>query len=124
MKTKICSNCKVEKDVCDFGKKITTKDGFQSRIKNYMRFNKISLGTGSLELVGLTAEDLKKYIESKFKEGMSWDNYGVYGWHLDHIIPLSSAKNEEGLKSLCHYTNLQQLWVFDNLSKFNKIIVD
>ena len=26
MKTKICSNCKVEKDVCDFGKKITTKD--------------------------------------------------------------------------------------------------
>jgi hypothetical protein len=67
---------------------------------------------------------LKKYIESKFKEGMSWDNYGVYGWHLDHIIPLSSAKNEEELKSLCHYTNLQPLWAFDNLSKFNKIIVD
>lgn len=34
MKTKICSNCKVEKDVCDFGKKITTKDGFQSRCKD------------------------------------------------------------------------------------------
>jgi hypothetical protein len=97
---------------------------YRTRIKNYMRFNKISLGTGSLELVGLTSEDLKKYIESKFKEGMSWDNYGLYGWHLDHIIPLSSAKNEEELKKLCHYTNLQPLWAFDNLSKCDKIIVD
>lgn len=176
MKTKICSNCKVEKDVCEFGKKITTSDGLQSRckicrkieskkdkekypnrnkiyweknkekinlhnrerfeknlhlklirnyrtrIKNYMRFNKISLGTGSLDLVGLTSEDLKSYLETKFLEGMSWDNYGLYGWHIDHIIPLSSAKNEEELKKLCHYTNLQPLWAFDNLSKCNKII--
>ncbi len=97
---------------------------YRTRIKNYMKFNKISLGTGSLELVGLTSEDLKSYLESKFLEGMSWDNYGLYGWHMDHIIPLSSAKNEEELKKLCHYTNLQPLWAFDNLSKCNKIIVD
>ena len=97
---------------------------YRTRIKNYMRFNKISLGTGSLDLVGLTSKDLKIYLESKFKEGMSWDNYGLYGWHMDHIIPLSSAKNEEELKKLCHYTNLQPLWAFDNLSKCDKIIVD
>ena len=97
---------------------------YRTRIKNYMRFNKISLGTGSLDLVGLSSEDLKIYLESKFLEGMSWDNYGLYGWHMDHIIPLSSAKNEEELKKLCHYTNLQPLWAFDNLSKCNKIIVD
>ena len=97
---------------------------YRTRIKNYMRFNKISVGTGSLDLVGLTSKDLKIYLESKFKEGMSWDNYGLYGWHMDHIIPLSSAKNEEELKKLCHYTNLQPLWAFDNLSKCDKIIVD
>ena len=83
-----------------------------------MRFNKISLGTGSLELVGLTAEDLKKYIESKFKEGMSWDNYGK--WHLDHIKPLHHSENEEDLLKLNHYTTLQPLWAEDNLKKNRK----
>jgi hypothetical protein len=51
---------------------------------------------------------------------MSWDNHGE--WHIDHIIPLSSAKNESDLYKLFHYTNLQPLWAFDNLSKGNKII--
>jgi hypothetical protein len=53
---------------------------------------------------------------------MSWENYGFYGWHIDHIIPLCSAKNEEELKRLCHYTNLQPLWSTDNLSKGSKIL--
>jgi len=71
----------------------------------------------------LSADELKKYLESKFTEGMCWENYGLYGWHIDHIIPLSSAKNEEELIKLCHYTNLQPLWSFDNLSKHNKILI-
>ncbi len=53
---------------------------------------------------------------------MSWDNHTKYGWHIDHIIPLASAKTEEELKSLCHYTNLQPLWAKENLSKGAKII--
>jgi hypothetical protein len=93
---------------------------YRTRIKNYMRFNKISEGTGTMELVGLTSEGLKEYLESKFVDGMSWDNYGLYGWHIDHIIPLSSAKNNDELRKLCHYTNLQPLWSFDNLSKGDK----
>ena len=54
---------------------------------------------------------------------MCWDNYGKFGWHIDHIIPLSSASSEEEIFKLCHYTNLQPLWAFDNLSKGNKIII-
>ena len=36
--------------------------------------------------------------ESKFESWMTWDNYGLYngelnyGWDIDHIIPLASAK--------------------------------
>ena len=55
-------------------------------------------------------------------EGMSWDNYGYYGWHIDHIIPLSFAKTEEETYKLCHYTNLQPLWANDNLTKGKKLI--
>jgi hypothetical protein len=52
---------------------------------------------------------------------MCWENYGKYGWHIDHIVPLSSAKTEEEIYKLCHYTNLQPLWSTDNLSKGCKL---
>jgi len=74
----------------------------------------------TFDLVGCTPEFLRVYIESKFADGMSWDNYG--DWHIDHIIPLSSATNEEEIYKLCHYTNLQPLWAEDNLKKSNKIL--
>ena len=51
---------------------------------------------------------------------MKWDNHGK--WHIDHIIPLSSAETEEEVYNLCHYTNLQPLWGEDNLKKGKKII--
>ena len=72
--------------------------------------------------LGCTIEEYKQYLESLFTPEMTWENYGFYGWHIDHIIPLSSAKNEEELYKLCHYTNLQPLWAKENLSKGTKIL--
>jgi len=72
-------------------------------------------------MLGCSIDFLKQYISNKFDKNMSWDNYGLYGWHIDHIIPLSSAKNKEELEKLCHYSNLQPLWAKDNLQKSNKI---
>jgi hypothetical protein len=63
---------------------------------------------------------VKKHIENKFKPGMSWDNHGFDTWHIDHITPLCSAKTEEDLYKLFHYTNLQPLWAKENLSKNGK----
>ena len=56
-----------------------------------------------------------------FDERMSWENHGAKTWHIDHIIPLASAKTEEEVFLLCHYTNLQPLWWSDNLSKGSKL---
>ena len=77
----------------------------------------------SFEIIGCTPQELKIHLENKFLDGMNWLNYGKYGWHIDHIIPLSSAKNEEDLYKLFHYTNLQPLWATDNLKKKNKILI-
>jgi len=101
----------------------------KNKIKNSLRarinqlLNKKYKNPRTLELVGCDYEFLIKYIENKFIEGMSWDNYGYYGWHIDHIIPVSSVKTEEDIYKLYHYTNLQPLWGKDNLIKSDKILV-
>ena len=78
--------------------------------------------SGNIDMLGCSYEDAFKHIENQFTEGMSWDNHTTDGWHIDHVIPLASAKTEEELKSLCHYTNLQPLWAEENLSKGAKVI--
>lgn len=73
------------------------------------------------EYIGCTLPELILHLQSKFTEGMTWENHGMKGWHIDHIIPLSSATSEEEMYKLCHYTNLQPLWALDNIKKSNKI---
>lgn len=67
------------------------------------------------DMLGCDWDFFLRHLESQFHEGMSWDNRGE--WHMDHIIPLSSAKTEDELIALCHYTNIQPLWAADNLKK-------
>ena len=76
----------------------------------------------TIKLLGCSIEELKIHLEEQFKKGMSWDNYGMYGWHIDHIMPCSSfdLTDIEQQKICFHYTNLQPLWAKDNLSKGNK----
>jgi hypothetical protein len=73
------------------------------------------------EILGCSFEEFKIYLESKFDENMNWENQGTY-WQLDHIIPISSAKTEEEVYKLNHYTNFQPLYWEDNLRKSNKIL--
>lgn len=74
---------------------------------------------GFSELVGCSYLELRKLIESKFTEGMTWKNWSVNGWHIDHIKPLSKfdLTGLEQLKEACSYKNLQPLWAKDNLKK-------
>lgn len=76
-------------------------------------------------LVDYSLEDLIKHLESRFEDGMSWDNYGKNGWHVDHIIPKSYFKYDSpdhpAFKAAWSLNNLQPMWEIDNLYKSNKI---
>ncbi len=71
--------------------------------------------------LGCAVAELKKHLEAKFQEGMSWDNWTTDGWHIDHIIPLSKfdLTNRKEFLEACHFTNLQPLWAVDNFKKSN-----
>lgn len=71
--------------------------------------------------LGCSIEFFKLYIEQRFTDGMSWDNYGK--WQLDHINPLASfvLSDREQFLQACHYTNYQPLWAVENASKGARI---
>jgi hypothetical protein len=70
------------------------------------------------KIIGCSFENFKAHIESQFKSGMSWDNWGE--WHIDHIMPVSMAKTEDEIIRLNHHRNLRPLWAHENLSKSDK----
>jgi hypothetical protein len=96
---------------------------YRLRIYNFLKITNLSKNNDTISIIGCTPNQLKEHLENQFTEGMSWENYGLFGWHIDHIIPLSSAKTEEELYKLCNYSNLQPLWAEDNLKKGNKILI-
>lgn len=90
-------------------------DYLRSRVRVCLMNQNIKKTSKLSEYLGISIKGLKLYLEIQFKDGMTWENYGK--WHIDHIVPLSSAKTSEELYKLCHYTNLQPLWAIDNLKK-------
>lgn len=101
---------------------IRIKDSLRARVRAVFQRDNITKKNTTNELIGCDFDFLKKYLESLFKEGMTWENYGE--WHIDHIVPCDSfdLTDTEQQKKCFNYNNLQPLWKFDNLSKGNKIL--
>lgn len=115
----ICKQCEMDRSLNTIQKKIA--HNLRSRIRHSIK-NKQKSGSAVKDL-GCSIDELKEYLGKQFDKNMTWDNYGFYGWHIDHIIPLSSfdlTDRQQFLKA-CHYTNLQPLWAKENLSKGAKI---
>ncbi len=76
--------------------------------------NRIKKGKSWKTCVGYTQIELKKHLESKFTKGMTWENYGKYGWHIDHVIPKShfnfDSYDHPEFKKCWALSNLQPLW--------------
>ena len=64
--------------------------------------------------IGYPIEVILIDFESKFKEGMSWDNWGE--WHIDHIKP-RKLFDITRIKECFKLDNLQPLWKAENLKK-------
>jgi hypothetical protein len=94
------------------------KKRMRSRIYFFLKKKEIVKKDRTFEIIGCSPQDLKKHLERQFVFNMTWENRAE--WHIDHIIPLSSARTVEEFYKLCHFTNLQPLWAEENLKKGNR----
>ena len=83
----------------------------RTRLWNALNYQGASKDITTKELFGADQEFVWKHLESQFKEGMTRDNHGFRGWHIDHIKPVSSfdLSDPEEQKKCNNYTNLQPL---------------
>lgn len=72
------------------------------------------------KILGCSIEYFINYLLNTYKNnyGVEWD--GKEKVHIDHIVPLAQANNEEEVIRLCNYKNLQLLKAEDNLKKGKK----
>lgn len=102
----------------------------QRRVKNNLKSRlrvavKGKLNTDNFyDTFGYSQSDLVKHLESFFNEDISWDNYGQFGWHIDHIKPCSAfdwTKDIEKTTKECFaLSNLRPLNWRENIMKGNK----
>ena len=94
------------------------------RLRTWSALKGICKSKSTIKLLGCSIEHLKYHLESQFKLGMSWDNYGK--WHIDHIRPCASFDLRKPIeqRKCFHYTNLQPLWAKENQIKNAQIIKD
>lgn len=73
------------------------------------------------DAVGYTVEALRAHLERQFTAGMSWSNYGVNGWHVDHIVPVAEFNlrefGDDEFKACWALSNLRPLWSDKNRKK-------
>jgi hypothetical protein len=96
------------------------KDNLRHRI--YMALKGTVKSKKTIDLLGTSIDNLWNHLEKSFRPGMTKNNYGKI-WHVDHKIPCAAfdlTKLEEQVKCF-HFTNLQALFVKENLSKGAKL---
>lgn len=99
--------------------KLQTDPVYLFKIKFYGCFrNRLKAKNGDvLDLVGCSKEFLLLHLESTARQRYGTNGYRKRKYEIDHIIPLETAKTEDEVKALWHWTNLQYLKPRDNRSK-------
>jgi len=95
----------------------------RTAIGSSLRRMKYTKKSKSYQILGCSFEEFKQHIESLWEPWMNWNNYGNpkdgiivpnKTWDVDHIIPVSTAKTEDDVIKLNHYSNLQPLCSYHN----------
>jgi hypothetical protein len=99
------------------------KRAMRNAVKRITRIAKVKKEGRTIEFIGCTMLHARKHIEKQFRKGMHWNNHGTV-WHIDHIVPLSKFDLTDAMqrKRANHFTNLQPLYVHENMRKGNKIM--
>jgi hypothetical protein len=100
---------------------VKLSENYRKRMRLALTNNNIKKQNHTQEYLGCSYNELILYIEKKFDNNMTWDNYGKY-WHVDHIIPCSAFNllDQKELYACFNYKNLQPLSIEENLKKGNK----
>jgi hypothetical protein len=75
------------------------------------------------ELLGCSYKNFHQWISKQLTDGMTMENYGLKGWHLDHVRPVMSFRDKhidtelEVQKLAFNWRNYQPLWGAENFSK-------
>ena len=117
----------VAREYCAKRSKIDPMFKFKRKARNFIkdsfRRTGFSKSIKAETILGCTINEFKHYIEKQLPIGKSLLDLGRYGFHIDHKIALATAKTQEDVIKLCHYTNLQPLWHTDNLRKKDKVLI-
>jgi hypothetical protein len=94
----------------------------RNHVKRIFRKAKTKKEGRTIEYLGCSMLHARRHIEKQFKKGMQWNNHGTV-WHIDHIIPLAEFDLTDPMqrKRANHFTNLQPLYVAENMQKRDKI---
>jgi hypothetical protein len=97
---------------------------FRTAIYTVLKENNMNKFGHYFETLGYTPNDLVNHLESQFKDGITWKNYGA--WHVDHRLPITSFTfkdmNDPEFKTCWSLENLQPMWGPENISKSNHIL--
>lgn len=99
------------------------KRALRHRLYMWKQNNKGKDSASHSKSLGCTWQEFVKHIEKLFYahpvtgQAMSWLNHGRNGWEFDHKIQLAKANTVKEVEKLCHYVNLQPLWIVDHYKK-------
>ena len=95
-------------------------ENIRSAIWRSLKSEGYAKSSSTNEILGCDSSAFCAHIERQFTKGMSWEKLGLE-IHIDHIVPLATAKTKEDVFALNHYTNLRPCWADENMRKADKM---
>lgn len=102
------------------------KHRLSSRLRELLRRKGQQKKNAINSYTGCTPMEMMRHVESQFTKGMTWETYGVFGWHLDHIIPCErfDLTNEDHCRVCFNWRNIRPLWGEDNWTRREMLTFD